>query len=283
MTQVLKTAQDLRSAVVAARLAGKRVGLVATMGALHAGHASLVDEARRKNDFIVVTIFVNPTQFAPQEDFSKYPRRLEADLELLKPYNVDVVFAPSAEELYGRGIETFVDPGPIGSVLEGIIRPGHFRGVATIVLKLFNLAGAEVAYFGQKDYQQSVVIRKIVSELNVPIQIHVCPTVREPDGLAMSSRNSYLSPLERQQAVVLSRSLELALELALGGERNASEIVRRMRELIESGGGVLIDYIVVADAETLEELSQLPGPAVVLVAGRVGSTRLIDNAILPVA
>lgn len=283
MTRVFKTAHDLRSAVVAARQAGKRVGLVATMGALHAGHASLVDEARRKNDFVVVTIFVNPTQFAPHEDFSKYPRTLEADLELLKPYNVDVVFAPPVEELYGPGIETFVDPGPIGSVLEGIIRPGHFRGVATIVLKLFNLAGADVAYFGQKDYQQSVVIRKMASELNVPVQIHVCPTVREPDGLAMSSRNSYLSPLERQQAVVLSRSLELAFELALGGERNASEILRRMRELIESGGGVLIDYIVAADADTLEELSQLRGPAVVLVAGRVGSTRLIDNAILPVA
>ena len=283
MTRVIKTAHDLRSAVVAARQAGKRVGLVPTMGALHAGHASLVEQARGKNDFVVVTIFVNPTQFAPHEDFSKYPRTLEADLKLLEPYNVDVVFTPSVQELYATSFGTFVDPGPIGSILEGLIRPEHFRGVATIVLKLFNLAGADVAYFGQKDYQQSLVIRRMVSDLNVPIEIQLCPTVREPDGLAMSSRNAYLSPLERQQAVILSRSLELAIELVLAGERNAGEIARRMRELIESGGGVLIDYIVVANVDTLEELKQLKGPAVALVAGRVGTTRLIDNAVLPVA
>ena len=283
MTRVLKTAHDLRSAVIAARKAGRRIGLVPTMGALHAGHASLVDEARRKNDFVVVTIFVNPTQFAPHEDFSKYPRTLEADLKLLEPYDVDVVFAPSVQEVYRTNFGTFVDPGPIGSILEGLIRPEHFRGVATVVLKLFNLVGADVAYFGQKDYQQSVVIRRMVSDLNVPIEMQVCPTVRESDGLAMSSRNAYLSPLERQQAVILSRSLELALELVLAGERNPIGIVSRMRELIESGGGVLIDYIAIANADTLEELKQLNGPAVALVAGRVGTTRLIDNAILPVA
>jgi pantoate--beta-alanine ligase len=247
------------------------------MGALHAGHLSLVARSAAESRRTVVTIFVNPTQFGPGEDFSRYPRQLERDLEALAATPTDIVFAPSSDEMYPAGHTTFVDVGRIGEHWEGAIRPGHFRGVATVVLELFNAAPADRAYFGRKDYQQSVVIRRMVADLNVPIEIRVCPTVREPDGLALSSRNAYLTAEERGRATVLVRSLRLAAELAGGGERDADRIVANMRRMVESTPRVALDYAAVVDPDTLERISRLDGPAVALIAARVGSTRLIDN------
>jgi pantoate--beta-alanine ligase len=277
---VIARADELRRQVVAWRAAGESVGLVPTMGALHAGHLSLVARSVVECRRTVVTIFVNPTQFGPDEDFSRYPRQLEADLARLSGAGVDLVFAPTSEEMYPAGHSTFVEVERVTRLWEGAIRPGHFRGVATIVLKLFNVAPADRAYFGQKDYQQSVVIRRMVADLKLPIEIRVCPTVREPDGLAMSSRNAYLNPEERGRALVLSRSLRRAVDLARGGERDAHRIAAEMRRMIESTPGVVLDYAALADPGTLEEVSRVEGPVVALVAARVGSTRLIDNELI---
>lgn len=259
---------------------GETVGLVPTMGALHAGHLSLVERSVRECARTVLTIFVNPTQFGPGEDYQRYPRQLEQDLEKLRGAGVDIVFAPETKSIYPPGFATYVEIDQLGQKWEGASRPGHFRGVATIVLKLFQLAPADVAYFGQKDYQQSVIIRRMVSDLNLPIQIRVLPIVREPDGLAMSSRNAYLTPDQRQRALVLSQSLKLATGFVRDGERNARIIADRMRERIASTEGVVLDYAAIVDPESLAELSEIHGPAVALVAARVGTTRLIDNEIL---
>jgi pantoate--beta-alanine ligase len=277
---VITSGDDLRLQVLAWRAAGESVGLVPTMGALHAGHLSLVARATQECRRTVVTIFVNPTQFGPNEDFSRYPRQLENDLALLSPMGADLVFVPTTEEMYPAGHATFVDVGAITRVWEGAIRPGHFRGVATIVLKLFNLAPADRAYFGQKDYQQSVVIRRMVADLNVPIEIRVCPTVREPDGLAMSSRNAYLSADDRRRALVLSRSLRLAADRVRQGERDAQPIAAEMRKMIESAPSVRLDYATLVDPDTLEEVSRVAGTVVALVAAGVGPTRLIDNEVI---
>ncbi len=277
---VVTRVAELRRQVLAWRAAGETVGLVPTMGALHAGHLSLVARSAAECRRTVVTVFVNPTQFGPGEDFSRYPRQLERDLEALRATPTDVVFAPSVAEVYPTGHATFVDVGPIGQLWEGAIRPGHFRGVATIVLKLFNAGPVDRAYFGQKDYQQSVVIRRMVADLNLPIAIRVCPTVREPDGLALSSRNAYLSADERERATALVGSLRLAAELARGGERNAERIAAEMHRMVESVPGVVLDYAAVVDPDTLETLGRLDGRAVALIAARIGSTRLIDNEFL---
>jgi pantoate--beta-alanine ligase len=250
------------------------------MGALHQGHLSLVEESNRVCEATIVTIFVNPTQFAPHEDFSRYPRTLEADLEKLSAHRVDAVFCPEPATMYPPGFSTYVDPPEVARPLEGVCRPGHFRGVATVVLKLFHAVPADAAFFGQKDYQQAAVIRRMVADLDVPIQVHVLPTVREPDGLAMSSRNAYLSPDERRRALALSRSLRAAEELAEQGERDAAVIRRRMLEILEAGGVERIEYATIADPETLAELERLDGPGVALIAAHVGSTRLIDNCLL---
>lgn len=260
-----------------ARAAGRRVGVVPTMGALHAGHVSLVEASNRECDVTVVTIFVNPTQFGPKEDFAKYPRTLEADLERLAGHRVDAVFAPLNEEMYPAGFSTYVEPPQAAALWDGVCRPGHFRGVVTVVLKLFQAVPADAAFFGHKDYQQSVVIRRMVQDLNVPIEIRVMPTVREPDGLAMSSRNVYLSPEERQRALALSRSLHLIEQLAEQGERDAVSLRQRMVATLEAGGVDRIDYAAIVDPETLVELNELTGPAVALIAAHVGGTRLIDN------
>lgn len=274
---------DLRSMPDAVRYwqeRGETVGLVPTMGALHAGHLSLVERSVRECARTVLTIFVNPTQFGPGEDYQRYPRQLEQDLEKLRGAGVDIVFAPETKSIYPPGFATYVEVDQLGQKWEGASRPGHFRGVATIVLKLFQLAPADVAYFGQKDYQQSLIIRRMVSDLNLPIQIRVLPIVREPDGLAMSSRNAYLTPDQRQRALVLSQSLKLATGFVRDGERNARIIADRMRERIASTEGVVLDYAAIVDPESLAELSEIHGPAVALVAARVGTTRLIDNEIL---
>jgi pantoate--beta-alanine ligase len=278
--QVVTHGDELRRQVLAWRAAGQRVGLVPTMGALHAGHLSLVARSGEECDRTIVTIFVNPMQFGPNEDFRRYPRMLDKDSQLLAGTPTDVIFAPPTEEIYRGGHATFVEVEGVARLWEGASRPGHFRGVATVVLKLFNLAPSDIAYFGQKDYQQSVVVRRMAADLNLPIQIRVCPIVREPDGLALSSRNAYLSAEDRSAAVVLSRSLRLAADLVRQGQRDAKFVARQMRNLIESADGVELDYAVLVDPETLKELGRIEGPAVALVAAKVGQVRLIDNEII---
>ena len=256
------------------------VGFVPTMGYLHKGHLVLVRRARSENDNVVVSIFVNPTQFGTGEDFQTYPRDPERDLALLERDKVDVVFMPPAEEMYPADFGTWVDVQQITARLEGASRPGHFRGVATVVAKLFNIIEPTRAYFGQKDAQQLIVIKRMVSDLSMNLEVVAVPTVREPDGLAMSSRNTYLSPRERQAALVLWQALSLANQLWLEGERDADKIRQKLMALIGSEPLAQIDYISIADAESLEELAEIDCPAVVSLAVRIGKTRLIDNIVL---
>ena len=277
--RVAATILELGEAIAAARREGKRIGLVPTMGALHAGHLSLVRSSRAECDYTVVTIYVNPSQFGPKEDYRSYPRTLDADLQSLAGRGVDLVFAPADEEVYPSGYANWVDPAGAAIPWEGASRPGHFRGVATIVLKLVNLVGANVAYFGQKDYQQALVIRRMVADLNVPVAIRVCPTVREADGLAMSSRNAYLRPAERSQAAVLWKSLVLAGDLVAGGERCAATIAERMRGLILAAGPAQIDYLALVDPDTLTPVDDVRAPTLAALAVVIGRTRLIDNCL----
>jgi pantoate--beta-alanine ligase len=257
--------------------AGGSVGLVPTMGALHAGHLSLVEAARRENGRVVVTLFVNPTQFGPHEDFARYPRDLEGDGALLARAGADLLFAPSVEEMYPPGTETVVDVGPVALPLEGERRPGHFRGVATVVLKLLGIATPARAYFGEKDAQQLAVIRRLVADLNVPVQIRACPIVREPDGLALSSRNAYLSAEERRAAPVLFRALGEAEALWRSGERDGGALRRAMAGTLASEPRVRVDYVSAADPETFREVETATGPVHLLLAVFVGKARLIDN------
>lgn len=277
---VLAKIAELRAAVAAARREGKRIGLVPTMGALHEGHLSLVRASRSECDLTVVTIFVNPTQFGPSEDFAEYPRALEADLDALADCGEVLVFAPPNDEVYPAGFDSWVEVKGLTETLEGACRPGHFRGVTTIVLKLFNMVAADVAFFGRKDYQQAAVIRRMAEDLNVPTEIRVCPTVREPDGLAMSSRNAYLSPAARGRALVLSKSLSLAEGLVAGGERAAATIIEKMRALVLTAEDARIDYVALVDRDTLEPVARVEGPTMALLAVHIESTRLIDNRLL---
>jgi len=256
------------------------VGFVPTMGYLHEGHLSLVRRAKAENRSAVASIFVNPTQFGPKEDFASYPRAPQRDLEMLESVGTDVVFMPEAEEMYPPGMDTWVEVKGITDVLEGARRPGHFRGVATVVTKLFNIVEPTRSYFGQKDAQQVRVIQKMVRDLNMNTEVIVCPTLREPDGLAMSSRNVYLKPDERRAAVILWKSLELARKLWAEGERDAGRIRREMTALIQTEPRAAIDYVSIADAETLRELDRIEGPVLVSLAVKVGKPRLIDNIIL---
>lgn len=278
--RVITDGESLREFVRAAQQAGQSVGLVPTMGALHEGHLSLVDAARRECDLVVVTIFVNPTQFSPDEDYSRYPRDLNTDLALLRERGCNLVFAPSVETMYGPSHTTFVDVGPLGEVLEGEFRPGHFCGVATVVLKLFQLAPADRAYFGRKDYQQSLVVRKMVEELNIPIDIRIRPTIREPDGLAMSSRNAYLTDDERRRARSLSQSLQLVERLVEDGERDVASLRRQVQEQIDLAGGVEVQYIAFVADDTVTPVDEITSPTVVAIAAKVGNTRLIDNTLV---
>jgi pantoate--beta-alanine ligase len=257
------------------------VGLVPTMGYLHEGHLSLVRRARADNQHVVVTIFVNPTQFGPQEDYQRYPRDPERDLRLLEQEGTDAVFMPSVEEMYPQGFDAWVEVDQsLTGRLEGAFRPGHFRGVTTVVAKLFEIVQAQRAYFGQKDGQQLAVIRKMVADLNMGVEIVAVPTVRETDGLAMSSRNIYLSPEERRAATVLWRSLCRARELFDGGERRGEVIRGEMRAVLASEPLARVEYVSVADAETLAELETIAGPAMVSLAVRLRRTRLIDNVLV---
>lgn len=274
------TVENAREAVLAAKRNGARVGLVPTMGALHAGHHSLIRTARKECDFVVVSIFVNPAQFGPNEDYTRYPRTLEGDMAMCRGEGVNVVYFPSEETMYPPGFATSVEVAGLTNALEGAYRPGHFRGVTTVVLKLFNIVPAHAAYFGQKDYQQQTLIRRMVEDLNVPIDIRVCPTVREPDGLALSSRNVYLSPDERRSALALSRSLKLAEERLRYGDRDVAAIRQAMLDLLNSTPHVKPDYATLIHPDTLEEVSQVLPKLVAVVAARVGATRLIDNLII---
>lgn len=276
--QVMDEIAAVRSAVVAAQRRGQTCGFVPTMGALHAGHVSLMQAARPQHDLLVVSIFVNPTQFGPQEDLQKYPRPRDRDLEMCRDAGVDIVFYPAVEEMYRPGAQTFVTVEGLTDLWEGAIRPGHFRGVTTVVTKLFQIVPADAAYFGQKDYQQQAVIRQMVRDLDLPIVIHTCPTLRDPDGLAMSSRNAYLSPAERTAGLCLWRAL---CQGEADYRRGAAprDIAARMQQLIANEPGVQLDYAAVVDPQTLQELDTDQPTAVALVAARVGSTRLIDNAI----
>jgi pantoate--beta-alanine ligase len=278
--RVVTTVPDLRAAVDAARAAGKSIGLVPTMGALHEGHLSLARAAQSECGLTIVTIFVNPTQFGPHEDFNKYPRTRDADLALLALLGVDLVFAPSPDVMYPAGFSTFVDEPAVAKRWEGQCRPGHFRGVTTVVLKLFNQTRADVAFFGHKDYQQSCVVRRMVADLDVPIAIRVCPTVREADGLAMSSRNRYLDTAERQQALAISRSLQRGAECVRQGQRRADIVIADMRAVLTAAGITRIDYVALVEPQTLEPRDTLDGPTIALIAAYVGTTRLIDNHVL---
>ena len=256
------------------------LGVVPTMGYLHEGHLSLVRASRRDNAHTVATIFVNPTQFAPNEDLARYPRDEARDLALLETEGVDVVFAPSPDEMYAPGYGTYVTVEQLTDRLEGASRPTHFRGVTTVVLKLLNITRPDRAYFGRKDAQQLAVVRRMVRDRDVPVEIVGMPIVREPDGLAMSSRNVNLTPEQRRAALVLSKSLHLAESLSGSGQRDAGEIRASMRSLIAAEPLAAIDYISVADAGSLDELTSIDGPALVSLAARFGATRLIDNVTL---
>lgn len=274
---LVTTAVELRQAVAAARADGKSIGLVPTMGALHEGHLSLVRASLDGCGYTIVTIFVNPTQFGPHEDFGKYPRTLQGDLDALAECGVDLVFAPTGDDMYPAGFSTYVDPPQVAKPLEGQCRPRHFRGVTTVVLKLFNLAQADIAFFGQKDYQQALVIQRMAQDLDLPIKIRVCPTVREADGLAMSSRNRYLGEEERKRSLTLWRSLKLAVGLFAQGERDPEIVTARMREVCQQADISRIDYVALTDPDTLEPVPEIQASTMALVAAYVGDTRLIDN------
>jgi pantoate--beta-alanine ligase len=280
---LIRSARELRASCDDVRRSDRTVGFVPTMGFFHDGHLSLMRAAREERDHVVVSIFVNPLQFGPAEDYASYPRDLDRDLQLAEEQGVDLAFAPDVDEMYPHGPpEATVDPGPLASVLEGAARPGHFRGVCTVLSRLFHLAGESRAYFGQKDAQQVAVVRRMVRDLAFPIEAVACPTLREPDGLAMSSRNIYLSAEERRAALALSQALQAAAEAVEYGERSSGAILRAMRERIAQEPLASLDYVAVVDDDTFREMEELAGPARALVAARIGRARLIDNTALPV-
>ena len=276
--EIIKSKTALRTILKSSRSAGKSVGFVPTMGFLHAGHLSLMHRARQENDLVVVSIFVNPTQFGPNEDLDAYPRDAERDTALMLSEDVDIAFFPPAEEIYPRGFTTYVTvEGPMTHVLCAKSRPTHFRGVTTVVAKLFHLVTPDKAYFGQKDAQQVAVIQQMVKDLDFDLQVVVCPIKREADGLAMSSRNTYLSPRQRSDAVVLFQSLAEARQMIASGERSASAVARSIEKRIKPVQDAVIDYISVVDAETLADLERLEGKILIALAVKFGKTRLIDN------
>lgn len=274
IARTIAECRELRAAL------GLDLGLVPTMGYLHAGHSELVRRSRAECERTAASIFVNPAQFGPREDLSRYPRDPERDLVMLEAEGVDLVFMPSADEVYPPGFDTWIGVGGVTRRLEGRARPGHFRGVATVVCKLFNIVQAQRAYFGEKDAQQLRVIRKMVRDLDMPVEIVPVPTVREADGLALSSRNVYLSDDARKEALAISASLRLARDLVAGGERRVATLKSRMRELLDASPDLKLDYLSIADSDTLEELRTIDRPALISLAARVGGTRLIDNVVV---
>jgi len=278
--EVAKTIQSVRQLVKTARSGGKKIGFVPTMGALHIGHISLIERAVEECDFVVISIFVNPTQFGPTEDFNKYPRNLDADLKICKKAGVDVVFAPTVEQMYAARNLTLVNVEKLTESLCGYFRPGHFRGVTTICAKLFNIVAADVAYFGQKDAQQALVIKRMVVDLNMPLQIVVCPTVREPDGLAVSSRNQYLTEPQRKDAGCIYIALQKCRQMIDAGITDTQKIINEMRKVINQVPSIEIEYLSIVDAETLQVVEHIAGTILAAIAVRVGTVRLIDNILV---
>jgi len=264
------------------RRARKTIGFVPTMGALHEGHLSLMRKARRDNDVVVVSIFVNPTQFGPREDFRRYPRPLRRDLGLCRKEKVDFIFYPQAKDMYPQDFKTYVVVKDLSNVLCGKSREGHFQGVVTVVIKLFNIVQPDIAYFGQKDAQQSIIIRRMVDDLNMPVKIKVMPTVREKDGLAMSSRNTYLNARERKDALILNKSLRLAGLLVKSGLRDANRVIQRMKQLIMKKKTAKIDYIAIVDTKNLKPVKRIENRCLIALAVWIGKTRLIDNMVINV-
>jgi pantoate--beta-alanine ligase len=275
--QIIKTAVEMNAWALEALRAGKSVGFVPTMGALHAGHGALIERAVNENAAAVVSIFVNPTQFGPNEDFSRYPRPFEADAKLCADAGVDCIYAPEPAEMYAPDARTWVEVGGLADHLCGLSRPGHFRGVATVVAKLLNIVRPTRAYFGKKDAQQLRIIEVLARDLNLGVEIVPCEIVREADGLAMSSRNRYLSAEERQEALVLNRTLTYFEERVAAGERDAMKLLGEMAEKIEAAHGAEIDYVAIVDANTLEDVSEIKGEILAALAVKFGTTRLIDN------
>jgi pantoate--beta-alanine ligase len=279
--RICDTIEDMRAACRAARRGGKRLGFVPTMGALHEGHLSLVRAARASCDAVAASIFVNPMQFGPNEDLAKYPRSFERDRELLEKESVELLFAPSVEEMYPAGAVTWVTVEGLSSKLDGRSRPGHFRGVTTVVAKLFHIVEPDAAFFGQKDAAQVAIVRRMVRDLNLPVEIVACPIVREPDGLAMSSRNAYLDPQQRKQALVLHRGLLQVKKSWEEGEREAGKLLTVGRDELAAEKSVRLDYLEIVDSDSLDPVENTAGGALVAVAAFVGMTRLIDNILLP--
>jgi len=278
--ETAKTVESAGKLIRQARKKGKTIGLVPTMGALHIGHISLIEAAKKKTGYVVVSIFVNPAQFGRGEDFEKYPRPIEKDLQICREKGVDLVFIPSVEQIYRGENLTWVNVEKLTETLCGASRPGHFRGVATVCVKLFNIVGPDAAFFGQKDAQQSVIIKQVVKDLNMPLEIVVCPTVREPDGLAVSSRNQYLNPQQRKDALCLYSALQDCLKLYRQGTTGTKILIEQMRKIIEQVPYAQIDYISIVDSESLENLKKIDRGALVALAVKIGSARLIDNIVL---
>jgi pantoate--beta-alanine ligase len=278
--RLITSVSEMKALTRETRSRGKSVGLVPTMGALHKGHVGLIRQAKQQCDVVVVSVFVNPTQFGPGEDYERYPRDLDQDFQLLSSYNVDTVFAPATEEMYPEGFQTFVEPGDLGKIYEGASRPGHFRGVSTVVVKLFNIVQPDMAYFGQKDFQQAIVIRRLVEDLNINVRLVLCPILRDEDGLAISSRNAYLKPAQRRSALAISRSLRKAEDLAHSGECDATKILEEMRHELRAEPRIRVDYLAIVNPVSFEPVSRITTGMIALVAARVDRVRLIDNAIL---
>ena len=281
--EVSETIESIRNLIKAARESGKNIGLVPTMGALHVGHISLIEAALKKCDYVVVSIFVNPTQFVPGEDFDQYPRPFENDLDICKKAGVDAVFAPSPEQMYPVENITWVNVTKITEPLCGQFRPGHFQGVTTVCSKLFNIIAPDIAFFGQKDAQQAIVIRRMVADLNMPLEIVVCPTVRESNGLAVSSRNKYLSDQQKKDAANIYKALRECRRMIDTGVKDASEIITEMRNILQQVPSMEIEYISIVDADTLQNINHIEGKVLAAVAVRMDPARLIDNILLDAA
>jgi pantoate--beta-alanine ligase len=280
--KVAKTIESLRKLVKTARSKGKRIGFVPTMGALHIGHISLIEKAKQQTDFVVVSIFVNPTQFSPNEDFKKYPRPIKSDLAVCRKSGVDVVFAPTAKQMYPDENLTWVNVEKLTEQLCGRFRPRHFRGVATVCAKLFNIVVPDVAFFGQKDAQQVIVIKRMVADLNMPVKIVICPTVRKSDGLAVSSRNQYLAEQEKKDATYIYKALKESRSLIKSGTTESKVIISEMKKILKQVPSIKIEYISIVDAKTLRGLEEITGKVLIALAVKIGSTRLIDNILVDV-
>ncbi|MFA5553949.1 MAG: pantoate--beta-alanine ligase [Phycisphaerae bacterium] len=278
--QIAQTIQQVRVLVRNARKNGLSIGFVPTMGALHSGHISLIERAKKESDFVAVSIFVNPAQFGPNEDFEKYPRPIEQDLQICRNCGVDLVFCPSSDEIYSGEQLTWVYVDKLTETLCGRFRPGHFRGVTTVCTKLFNIITPDFAFFGQKDAQQAIVIKRMAADLNMPLEIIICPTVREEDGLAMSSRNKYLSPQERKDAPLIYKSLQKVSELVKTGVYDSSVISAEIKKILAESQKIAVEYVEIANFENLEPQESVKGKTLIAVAAKIGLTRLIDNIIL---